>query len=132
MNRTRKFTFYWLPVIVYCLAIFFQSAFPSPEVGPQWPHMDKLMHVGGYALLGVLFLRAFLNASALAGRPYQAMLWAFLSASLYGASDELHQSFVAARQTEALDLLADAVGSALGVMGYWVAIHVFGKFQRSS
>lgn len=126
MPQRKPFLYYWLPVIAYCLIIFIQSSFASPPVGPRIPHMDKLLHLAGYALLSILFLRAYLNASGLARRPILAMLCAFLSAALYGVSDELHQSLVSARQAEILDLVADTVGSAMGVGGYWVAINFLG------
>jgi VanZ family protein len=88
--------------------------------------MDKLLHLAGYALLSILFLRAYLNASRLTRRPMLAMLCAFFSAALYGVSDELHQSLVSARQAEVLDLVADTIGSAMGVGGYWVANNFLG------
>ena len=36
---------YWLPLIVYCLVIFFQSSFKSPLTLPSFDHIDKVLHI---------------------------------------------------------------------------------------
>lgn len=41
---------------------------------------------------------------------------AFLCAVLYGLSDETHQLFVPGREFSLFDLLADAVGAAVGII----------------
>jgi VanZ family protein len=112
------FAAYWLPVISYCLIIFIQSAFPSPDVFPHLPHLDKLLHATGYALLGALFYRALRQSDRFINRPGWLLAISVAAATLYGASDEWHQSFVAARQADILDLLADFIGSTLGGAGY--------------
>ncbi len=50
--------------------------------------------------------------------------WRFLAGavfcSLYGLSDEWHQSFVAGRESSALDWLADTLGGLCGGLAcYW-------------
>ena len=115
-NKTKQFFLYWFPVIVYCLFIYLQSSRPSPASIPDIPYFDKILHVGGYALLGALFLRAFRT------RKYEnhlkLMILAILLSSLYGVSDEFHQYFVPYRQAELLDVLSDVLGSVLGVLSY--------------
>lgn len=109
-----NFFFYWLPVLVYCLAIFVQSSFPATEHIPEFDFADKLLHAGAYALLAMLLYRAF---DAMSKRPSTAslvLLSIFLTA-LYGASDEVHQYFVPARSAEFLDFAADALGGIIGV-----------------
>jgi VanZ family protein len=46
-------------------------------------------------------------------------------AALYGASDEVHQSFVPLRQAEALDVVADTIGAGIAAFGLyaWGIIH---------
>jgi VanZ family protein len=121
-NPAKFFAAYWLPVILYCLLIFIQSAFPSPDVLPRVPYMDKLLHAAGYAVLGALFYRALRQIDGLINRPGWLLLISVAAATAYGASDEWHQSFVAARQAELLDLWADCIGSAAGGAGYGVLI----------
>ncbi|MGB5985812.1 MAG: VanZ family protein [Desulfobacterales bacterium] len=110
-----KFFSCWLPLIAYCLLIFVQSSLPVSEDLPTWPLSDKLLHLGGYALLGILFYRALSTLSwAAQGR---RQIWAAIIATgLYGISDELHQGFVASRTADSLDALMDILGGALGVM----------------
>jgi hypothetical protein len=51
------FLHYWFPILFYCLIIFVQSSYPRLESTPDLPHMDKVLHFAGYALLGMLLLR---------------------------------------------------------------------------
>lgn len=103
----------WLLVAVYCLAIFLQSAFPTPGGLPTIPGMDKLVHLLIYLVLGLLVSHAYgLSLSKLSAP--SLFLVALLSVALYGASDEVHQSFVAARSADIFDWLADIVGGGLG------------------
>jgi VanZ family protein len=74
--------------------------------------LDKLVHLGVYAVLGALVVRALSGGRRTVGWPHAAA--AVLVSSLYGASDEWHQSFVAGRTPDALDVVADALGAALG------------------
>ena len=115
---TSRFTRYWLPVGVYCIAIFIQSAFPTSRHLPQWPYLDKCLHVAGYALLGFLFFRARITAQPTPNRNTTLIL-TILFVALYGLSDEIHQSFVPGRSAEAADALADLVGGALGAGVAW-------------
>ena len=121
MSRLKHFTYYWLPVLVYCLIIFVQSSFPASEHIPEFDFSDKLLHAGVYAVLGLLMFRAF---RAMPERFSTAGLAAMsiIFTVLYGASDEVHQYFVPSRHAEFMDFAADAVGGIFGVM---VAMTVF-------
>jgi VanZ family protein len=112
-----RFLKYWLPLIVYCLAIFIQSSFPSPVKEPDVPFFDKYLHMLGYALLGVLFCRAY-GSLRLVGKFWLVALLSVLSAGLYGISDEIHQYFVPSRSADVMDVAADFVGAAWGVFLY--------------
>ncbi len=113
----KKFLFYWLPVFIYCLLIFMQSSYPSPESVPDWPYIDKLLHIAVYALLGALFLRAF-KTLRIQHNLKLVMILSILLSSLYGISDEIHQYFVPFRNADFMDALADMIGSVGGVYGY--------------
>jgi VanZ family protein len=109
--------YYWLPLIAYCLMIFVQSAYPSPEIIPQRPLIDKLLHFLAYALMGILFFRAYRTLPI--HKNYNLLiLISMLSAILYGVSDEIHQHFVPWRHADLMDALADALGSVFGVFLY--------------
>ncbi len=49
-------------------------------------------------------------------RTARAALLALALASLYGASDELHQAFVPTRSCDPRDWLADTLGAGLGAL----------------
>ena len=111
----RTFVFYWLPVILYCLLIFIQSSYPVSQSLPAIPHMDKLAHIGAYALLGFLFFRAFQSTSIWKSAVLIVILSA-LASSMFGISDEIHQHFVPSRTADIVDVLADVAGSFLGAV----------------
>jgi VanZ family protein len=92
--------------------IFYLSHQPSPHVVPPlFPHQDKVLHAAEFFFL---FLSMFLNRDIL--RTDSRLAWIFAIGVLYAASDEFHQSFVPGRDCSALDLLADIVGLAIGLV----------------
>ena len=117
VSRFHKLLYYWLPVFIYCLLIFIQSSFPTPEQIPDWSYLDKLLHFFAYAVLGALFMRAF-DALHRKEKLNQIMLLSILCSSLYGISDELHQYFIPFRHADLFDAFADVVGSVWGVYIY--------------
>jgi VanZ family protein len=108
----------WLPVIVYCTAIFVQSSYPSPDQIPSFGYSDKLMHAMAYGILGVLICRAANTAGRWHHRWGVLVCIGWVAASLYGASDEWHQSFVEGRSAEFTDLMADFAGGLAGSVIY--------------
>ncbi|MDJ0781061.1 MAG: VanZ family protein [Desulfosarcinaceae bacterium] len=108
----------WLLVALYCLLIFLQSAFPAPDNLPGIPGLDKLAHLAIYLVLGLLFAHAYTLSLPRILPAHWLLLLAWLSATLYGATDEVHQAFVAARSADIVDWLANAVGAALGARLY--------------
>jgi VanZ family protein len=109
---------YWLPVTALCLAIFVQSCFASLDMGPAFPLKDKALHMAVYGLLAVLFYRACKATWPGRMSPTELLVISVLFATFYGLSDEFHQSFVAARQADVMDGVADFAGSVVGVLGY--------------
>ncbi|NNG01775.1 MAG: VanZ family protein [Desulfobacteraceae bacterium] len=130
-NRTRFF--YWWPVIVLCALIFVQSGFSTPRVVPVIDFGDKLLHIAAYALLATLFFRAYRNTGKLSRSPLLLIVLSILSSTLYGLTDEIHQSFVSVRHADVLDLVADGVGSILGSLAYHQVVIVHRNvFRRIS
>jgi VanZ family protein len=114
----RTFWLYWLPVLALCAAIFVQSAFPSPDLGLSFPHKDKVLHMAAYGLLAALFYRACRLTWPGRLSPMLLLVSSVLFSTCYGLSDEFHQAFVAARQADVLDAIADCAGAILGARGY--------------
>ena len=115
--KLKRFSLYWLPLILYCWFIYIQSANPPPDQIPSFPFVDKVLHFGAYGILGILFYRAYQTLKIRDNLPMLILL-SVASASLYGVSDEIHQSFVPFRNAEMADVFADILGSACGVCLY--------------
>ena len=79
---------------------------------------DKQLHGAAYGLLAILVARALTRGDipALTVR-HAATAW--VVATVYGATDEFHQSFVPGRSAEWLDLAADAAGAFAAVSALW-------------
>ena len=114
----KRFFYYWVPIAVYCLLIFLQSSYPSPEQTPDLPFMDKIMHTAGYAVLAFLFYRGF-RTLRIGNRAVLLIFLSSMSATLYGLSDEFHQHFVVYRDADVMDVAADTLGSIIGAWGAW-------------
>jgi VanZ family protein len=103
----------WGSVFFYCGLIFFLSHQPDLTLPNIVPNVDKLAHLLEYALLGWLCARAWRFE-----RPYwSAMavsLFALFFASIYGATDEWHQSYIPGRYADRWDWLTDICGGILG------------------
>ena len=107
---------YWMPVCAYAGLIFYLSSQPHPEDDlPSFvlSFSDKVLHVLEYAALGGLCYRALRWGTNESWRN-MALPLAVLFASLYGISDEIHQSFVPFRDSSWLDWVADTIGAAVG------------------
>lgn len=105
----------WLPPALYCLMIFSASARPSLPGMDAFAHQDKLVHGLAYAVMGALFHRALKITLPPRFRGLTVALAVGL-ATLYGLSDEFHQSFVPGRTAAADDLAADFLGSLVGAL----------------
>ena len=104
---------FWLPVYLYAGLIFLLSAQSAPPFHPRVLHLDKLLHLLEYGILGFLIARACKHSTSSVLR-LNFRIFAVLIAFAYGISDELHQYFVPGRKLEALDMLADGAGAFLG------------------
>jgi len=74
------------------------------------PMMDKWIHATAYALMGWLAWHCLRHHSPAT----RTVALAILFCSLYGISDEWHQSFVPGRDADPFDWLADSIGGAIG------------------
>lgn len=102
----------WLLTIAYAGFIFYLSSRTWGGL-PGFPYSDKIFHAVLYFGFGGFFFWA-LRTTKLRTRPYIGYV-AVICVVFYGLSDEIHQLFVSGREFSLLDLLADAVGAAIGI-----------------
>ena len=99
--------------------IFYLSQQPGDTILlPDFTGSDKLAHAIAYGTLAGTFLYGLHPFIHVSKQSVVAIL-AVLFCTIYGVSDEFHQSFVPGRDVSSLDVLADAFG-ALIVAGTWV------------
>lgn len=97
-------------LLFYCALIFWLSNQPVLSMPVSFPHIDKIIHTGAYFIMGVFAWRAFTP------RVVKPILLTIVFCSLYGLSDEWHQSFIEGRSADFFDWLADTTGAVLSVL----------------
>lgn len=102
----------WGATLSYMGLIFYLSSLPTIERVPAIPHIDKALHLGAYGVLAVLWVESLRRSGARAG--WRLIAVVVVVCSLYGASDEFHQSFVPGRDVSVFDWAADTLGAFLG------------------
>jgi VanZ family protein len=104
-------------LLSWCGLIFLlssQSALPAPEL---FDGQDKLIHATAYAVMAWLFWATWKQKLG-ENLGVLAML-AVVFCSIYGSSDEWHQSFVQGRDASVYDWLADTFGALLLSILFW-------------
>jgi hypothetical protein len=109
--------------IAYMAVIFWTSSVSDTNPG-NWSddmyagigqELQNLLHFPIYSVLAVLWCRAgwrwFPNIAGV-------VIFAWLTASGYGALDEWHQSFVPGRFSSLNDVVTNMMGAAAGVLAY--------------
>jgi VanZ family protein len=100
----------WLPAVLWAALIFRLSSRPATGLPGRF---SSLAHFAFYLVLAVLVLRALAEVAP----SRRAALTALVVASLYGITDEVHQSFVPGRTPDLVDWVLDTLGAAAGVWG---------------
>ena len=120
-NRRKRLVFFWAPMLVWMAGIFALSSLPAETIEPVQSALpplklikDTAAHFVEFGVLAVLTYRVVASYGILAG-PY---LWlAVLAvATDYGATDELHQTFVPGRVGSWQDLGYDSLGGLVGTL----------------
>lgn len=107
----------WGAAALYAAFLFYLSSLPAcpePFEGIFIGDLDKVAHLGAYAVLGGLLWWAMRASGA---DPKRAAVFAIVLSLLYAVSDEFHQSYVPNREMSAVDGVADLAGAALGAGG---------------
>ncbi len=104
---------YRILAVAWMAILFAASSQAAVEAPPLFPGIDKLMHMGAYAVLGLLFLFSIRNWRK--RLTWKTVALVTLAVTLYGITDEFHQSFVPGRHPDLADVMADALGGFLAV-----------------
>lgn len=107
----------WLPPLLWMALIFAMS---SRSTIPTAPGISQQLlaaagHVVVFAILAILLFRA-LDGHVPSTQRRAGLAW--LTTTVYGISDEFHQSFVPGRYATIDDVILDAVGAAIGLLVY--------------
>lgn len=118
-NSARIILQLWTPVFVWAGAIFLFSSLPTKPVSEiHWEDfvIKKTAHIVEYAVLTILVYRA-LKESGLDKK--RSGLFSVFISSLYGLTDELHQSFTPGRDPKLRDIIFDTIGAILAIYFLW-------------
>lgn len=105
----------------FCGLIFWLSDQPSIPLPQLFEHQDKINHFGAYGVMAILAWRAFRHQQL----SNTALFWLSVTyCSLYGISDEWHQSFVPGRDVSVVDWIADTLGACITL---WLLPRLLGR-----
>jgi len=103
----------WLPVGLWCGAIFYLSSIPN--LATPWGTWDiilrKIAHISEYGILAFLIWRAIFHSIRI--NLSKTYAWSGAFSFIYAISDEIHQIFVPTRHGSILDILIDGIGIGL-------------------
>ena len=97
----------YLPFILTASIIFFLSGQSNLPIKMSFSLQDKVMHFLAFFVLGYTCLRICFYSRI---KFYKSALLSIFICTLYGLSDEIHQSFVPNRVFDWADLFADFLG----------------------
>jgi len=122
INKFINLTF----LVLYCSFIFWLSSKPTLPAPMLFTHQDKIFHMGAYFIMGILAWRFFNDLFA---KPIIVFLVSLCFSSIYGISDEWHQSHVPGREADILDWLADTVGASIALVAILLGR---GRFKQAT
>lgn len=117
--KAKAFFAQWTPVVVWAVFIFVLSAYPTKQVSEvhlQDFIVKKTAHVIEYGIFAGLLYRAFKKNGV---KKRNAGIYSIFAALIYGASDELHQSFTPGRDPKLRDVAFDTIGAVFAIYIIW-------------
>ncbi|MEN8190777.1 MAG: VanZ family protein [Thermodesulfobacteriota bacterium] len=104
-----------VPVLAVMAGIFFCSHQPGDSFHLPSPFaLDKIAHFCAYFLLALTIIWCVSPGDGT--KVGRVALISFLSALLFGFSDEFHQSFIPHRSVSLMDIVADGLGGGLAAV----------------
>ena len=113
-----------VPLLLCMGIIFFLSHQPGDSLDlPLFAGADKLTHMIAYGVLSATVIFSF-SSEARREKRALVLVVAVIVPILFGLSDEYHQSYIAGRNSEILDLVADGAGGLIvGLCWYFKGEH---------
>ena len=111
----------FLPVLVVMGIIFFLSNQPDASLAvPRFFGSDKIFHIIAYGALAAAAVFAVAD-KLFPDYSHKTSIKILVFCTVYGMSDEFHQTFIAGRTASVFDLFADSFGACLvlGVVFIW-------------
>lgn len=109
----------WLPVVLWAILIFNFSSGRVPSASDvYWQDFafKKTGHILLFGSLAALFYRALIGEGM---STKKAVITAIILATIYGATDEFHQSFTQGREAAIRDIFIDGFGAYIaGIFVY--------------
>ncbi len=130
LSARARITLAWVPAALYMALIWLISSLALTDVSvSRFPLGDKGVHFLEYGVLAFLVAHAALRTWP-RHHPWRTAALAIFLTVLWGFVDEIHQAFVPGRESEALDVLADAAGAVFGAAARH-ALAVAGSLRRA-
>lgn len=106
----------YLPVIIVGAVIFIVSHQSKIDAAYTFGLSDKLLHIGAYLIFGLALIWG-MNKNHPDIKIERFFLIFLLIGSTFALSDEVHQNFVAGRDSDFFDWLADNIGL---IIAFWI------------
>lgn len=107
----------WGPVAA-CMAVIYYGAALTQVPGPAASISDTVLHMGSYAGLAAITLRA-VAGGRWSGVTYRALALALGIVTAHGITVEVEQMFVPGRMAEWRDIGNDVLGALAGLGAVW-------------
>ncbi len=121
-STRRRGWIYWLPALAVMALIFALSSQSGLRVSED-PVIERPIRASAHMFAFATLAACLLFALARGGRPrLRDVVIAFALTVLYGASDELHQSFVPDRNGRIDDVVVDTIGATIGLLIAWLVL----------
>jgi len=108
-----------IPAILVMIALFMLSTLPGNDPFLNSIHLgDKIEHFIAYFVLGITFC-IWIPSKKWFAKPIIYGIFVVILCTLFGISDEYHQTFVPGRSADLCDLAADFAGGVVAVLVYF-------------
>jgi len=113
-----------IPAILVMTALFMLSTLPGNDPLLNSIHLsDKIEHFIAYFVLGITFC-IWVPSKKWLAKPIIYGIFVVVLCTLFGVSDEYHQTFVPGRSGDLYDLAVDSAASIIAVFAYFLFIKI--------